>query len=118
MLRLQGEVGLAVLYRTYADAAYSGRETAGGSASLDEAYDRVEKAFEELENEIVRRTQELLLAEIRKALTGAVADVEHARQVVQSPAAGNDQWRTLHENRGVARGLARAIEQIEKVKVT
>lgn len=105
MLGLQQQVEIAVLYRSYADAA---------SDDGGDAFDRLEAAYEAYEEEIVRRTRERLLTAVRQALEVANADVDHARKVAASPAAGSDQLQELYEKRGVARGLARAVEELMK----
>jgi hypothetical protein len=114
MAWLQEQVTTAVLYLTYATAAYGGRETADGSMSLDQALDEAEAAFEGLEREVTLRARRVAVGQVRAALSGAITDVDVARRVAASPAAGNDEWNDLTEKRGVARGLSRAVEELTK----
>lgn len=104
----------AVLYCAYSDEANGGRESADESADHDYAYDRREAAFAALVEFGTRRERERLINEVRGLLRTANAEVEAAKAVLASQAAGSEEWHDLARKRGTAGALASVIETIEK----
>jgi hypothetical protein len=51
---------------------------------------------------------------VRAELSRAIADVDHHRRIVTNPYAGHEAYDALNTARGIAQGLGRAIDTIDR----